>query len=95
MTVRIPWGTTPERERRNRIRLSVAAFAYELMDSPIMSDAEFDALARSIRPEVMTGRINLDAFFLSRFSPDTGMWIHQHPELGKVEQLYHDYYRDR
>ena len=95
MSTKVPWGTTPEVERRNRIQVSVAAFAYELMGESIMTDDEFDALARSIRPEVMTGRFNLDAFFLSRFSPDTGMWIHQHPELAKIEQLYHDYYRGR
>lgn len=88
----IPWGTAPEVERRNRIRLSVAAFAYECVGESIMSDAEFDALARSIRPEVMTGRFGLDAFFLSRFSPDTGMWIHQHPELSKVRDLYERHY---
>lgn len=88
MHIKLPWGTTPEVERRNRIRLSVAAFAYEVVGESIMSDAEFDRLARSIRPSVLTGKFNLDAFFLSRFSPDTGMWIHQHPELDKVRALY-------
>lgn len=88
MHIKLPWGTTPEVERRNRIRLSVAAFAYEVVGESIMPDAEFDSLARSIRPSVMTGKFNLDAFFLSKFSPDTGMWIHQHPELDKVRALY-------
>ena len=95
MTIRVPWGIAPEVERRNRIRLSVAAFAYEVVGESIMSDAEFDALARSIRPSVVTGKFNLDAFFLSRFSPDTGMWIHQHPELAKVETLYYKHYQGR
>lgn len=88
----IPWGTQIEVERRNRIRLSVAAFAYEIVGESIMTDAEFDRLALSIRPQIMTGRINLDAFFLGRFSPDTGMWIHQHPELPKVRDLYYRRY---
>ena len=90
--IKIPWGLTPEVERRNRIRLSVAAFAYECMGDSIMSDAEYDRLAYSIRPQVMTGRFNLDAFFLSRFSPDTGMWIHDHPELAKVRDTYERHY---
>ena len=30
-------------EIRNRIRLSVAAYAYEYKDDPIMSDDEFDS----------------------------------------------------
>ena len=29
-------------EIRNRIRLSVAAYAYEYKDDPVMSDASFD-----------------------------------------------------
>lgn len=88
----IPWGTQIEVERRNRIRLSVAAFAYEIVGESIMTDAEFDRLALSIRPQITTGRINLDAFFLGRFSPNTGMWIHQHPELAKVRDLYYRRY---
>ena len=35
-------------EVRNRIRLSVAAYAYEYKDDPIMSDDEFDALSNKI-----------------------------------------------
>ena len=33
-------------EIRNRIRLSVAAYAYEYKDDPIMSDDDFDKLAK-------------------------------------------------
>ena len=32
-------------EIRNRIRISVAAYAYEYKDDPIMSDENFDKLA--------------------------------------------------
>ena len=92
MCIKIPWGIRPEVERRNRIKLSVAAFAYEVVGQSIMSDAEFDTLARAIRPHVATGKSNLDAFFLSQFSPDTGMWIHKHPELAKIESLYYRHY---
>lgn len=95
MSIKVPWGTTPEVERRNRIQLSVAAFAYEVVGESIMSDAAYDALARSIRPSVATGKFNLDAFFLSKFSPDTGMWIRQHPELANIERLYYRHYQGR
>lgn len=95
MSTKVPWGTTPEVERRNRIQVSVAAFAYEVMDESIMSDAAYDALAQSIRPSVATGKFNLDAFFLSKFSPHTGMWIHDHPELAKIERLYYKHYQGR
>jgi hypothetical protein len=38
------WGNPVEREVWRRIRLSVAAYAYEYLDEPIMSDAEFDTV---------------------------------------------------
>lgn len=80
-------------EIRNRIKLAIAAFSYEYRDDPIISDAEFDELSRSINPEVTTGNSKLDSFFKNSFHPDTGMWIHQHPELRKLEVLYNKYYK--
>jgi hypothetical protein len=84
--------SSPEVEKRNRIRLTVAAYAYEFHDDPIMSDGEFDELAKKIRPEIKTGdtpkdKIH-DEFFAEEFSPDTGQWIHKHPFPGRVEWLY-------
>lgn len=43
-------------ETRNRIKLSVAAYAYEFKDNPIMSDADFDELASKIDTSVSTDR---------------------------------------
>jgi hypothetical protein len=90
-----------EIERKNRIRLSVAAYAYEFESESIMSDSEFDELAKSIRPKISTlepyhrrtSEINrikrLDKFFLEEFSADTGMWIHKHPELDRLKKYFH------
>ena len=80
-------------ETRNRIKLSVAAYAYEFKDNPIMSDADFDELASKIDTSVSTTNPRLDYFFSKNFQPDTGMWIHKHPELGKIEYLYERYYK--
>lgn len=82
------WGTEVEVERRNRIRLTLAAYAYEYDDNPIMSDAEFDELSRKIRPEIKTGGKVHDEFFATKFEPDTGMWIREHPFLRAVERRY-------
>lgn len=81
-----------EIERRNRVRLTLAAYAYEFENESIMSDGEFDELAKKIRPELSTIQSyhvptqierykKLDKFFQTEFSPDTGQWIHKHPEL--------------
>lgn len=80
-------------ETRNRIRVSVAAFAYEVENSPIMSDAEFDALAASIDPDFTTGRGPEDLFFLMEFEPHTGSWIHKHPDLPGIKRLYESFYQ--
>lgn len=85
-------GINPE--IRNRIRLAVAAYAYEYIDDPIMSDADFDSLARSISPEEKTGNRKLDNFFRKHFQPDTGMWIHKHPEKDKLRHIYETYYKN-
>ena len=80
-------------ETRNRIKLSVAAYAYEFKDNPIMSDADFDELASKIDTSVSTTNPRLDYFFAQNFQPDTGMWIHKHPELSKIDYLYERYYK--
>jgi hypothetical protein len=80
------------REIRNRILVSVAAYAYECMGDSIMSDNEYDVLALSINPELDTGNILLDNFFKTEFSSYTGQWIHEHPELTKIETIYKKYY---
>ena len=80
-------------EIRNRIRLSVAAYAYEYMDDPIMSDTDFDKLALKINPNEKTGNRKLDNFFKKHFMPDTGMWIHKHPEKEKLKYIYKEYYK--
>lgn len=86
------WGSPIELEVRRRIRVSIAAYAYEMLDRPIMSDTEFDKLAQSIRPKVGTCHPLLDEFFVTRFSPMTGMWIHDHPELARIKSLCQVHY---
>lgn len=80
-------------EIRNRILLSVAAYAYEFEDHSIISDAEFDELSKRINPQHKTGNIMLDIFFAEEFSPDTGMWIRKHPEILKLKHIYDTVYK--
>jgi hypothetical protein len=79
-------------EIRNRIRVSVAAYAYEYLDQAIMSDADFDVLCKSINPALTTGNAKLDTFFRDCFSADTGMWIHKHPEKDKLKNICSNYF---
>lgn len=88
----IPWGTPIELERRNRIHVSVLAYAYEYHAHSIVSDHDYDRLARAVQPTVSTGHRLLDEFFRTTYSPDTGMWIRSHPELSGIINIYNRYY---
>lgn len=82
-------------ETRNRIRVSVAAYAYEIENASIMSDAEFDSLCLEIDATIATSRAIEDEFFLTHFEPHTGSWIHKHPDLAGIKRLYRAHYADR
>lgn len=84
--------TMSSTEIRNRIRLSIAAFSYEYRADPILTDAQFDELSKQIQPDLSTGHKLLDTFFREEFNPDTGLWIHKHPELRKLEVIYNKYF---
>ena len=75
-------------ETRRRIRVAVAAWAYEVHNDPLMSDAEFDALARSIDVNRSTANSDMDRWFLANFNPDTGIWVRRHPDTGGLERVY-------
>lgn len=81
------------RETRRRIRLAVAAYAYEFEDDPVMTDAEFDRIAMEIDPDAPTGNLVLDKFFMLFFEPATGMWVRNHPDIPGLKRLYETYYR--
>ncbi len=85
--------TEVEEEIRNRILLSLAAYAYEFHDDAIISDAEFDALSLKIRPDMVTGNTMLDIFFKEEFNAATGMWIRKHPEIMKLHHIYCTVYK--
>lgn len=70
-----------------RIRLAKAAYSYECLNENLISDAEFDTLAREVDLSVDTRRPDLDDFFRKEFSPDTGMWIYKHPDLDIIRRL--------
>ena len=80
-------------EIRNRIKLSVAAYAYEFLNDSIMSDHDFDQLSLQINPQQETGNDMMDKFIKTQFQPDTGMWVRWHPEVKKLDYLYKKYYK--
>lgn len=93
------WGRTRDdlidvaaHERRKRIKIAVAAWAYEHHYKPIMSDSDYDKLAASINPRIATGNHRLDAFFRLHFDASTGMWVHKHPNKAGLENIYARYW---
>lgn len=80
--------TRREVEIHRRMRLSVAAYAYEFDRDHIMTDHEFDAESRLVDLSIDTGNVKMDAWFRENFDPSTGQWIHKHPEFLKVRGIY-------
>jgi hypothetical protein len=79
-------------QRRLRIRLSVAALAYEFYNTSIMSDSEFDEMSQGIIPRIETGNKKLDNFFKNHFVPYSGNWIAKHPEIEKIKEIFQKYH---
>jgi hypothetical protein len=82
------WGSPVEVETRNRIMVAIAAYAYEVADDPIMSDPDYDELAKKIDVSVDTGNKELDAFFREHYADYTGQWVWKHPGADRLKQLY-------
>lgn len=80
---------TPEIDRQTRIRIQLAkaAYAYEVLADPIMSDGDFDKLALEVDLNIKTRRPDLDKFFEEEFQPSTGSWIYRHPDIGIIARL--------
>lgn len=85
------WGTPAEIETRNRIILTMSAYAYEFENDPIISDGEFDDLCKKINLQIKTGNSNMDKWWQENFDPSTGQWIRKHPELDRINQLCKEY----
>lgn len=85
--------TSPsERETRKRIKLAVAAYAYEICNTSVLTDEQFDNLAKSVNLSISTARPDLDEWWRREFQADTGMWIHKHPELRRIGEIYEQFY---
>lgn len=84
-----PEWYTPEINRQIwvRIQVAMAAYAYEVLNDPIMDDGEFDNLCLEVNLSIDTRRPDMDEWFRKEFSPSTGSWIYRHPELKKIEYL--------
>lgn len=80
------WGSPVEVERRRRIRLAVAAYAYEFLNKPVMSDSEFDREMYLVDLNQTTDNPEMDQWFKDNFVTYSGMWIHSHPNKPGLER---------
>jgi len=83
----IPRTSNYCKQTRLRIKVAVAAYAYEILNQSIISDGEYDRLAKRIDPNKLTGNEVMDDFFRRHFKPHTGMWIHDHPEKSGLANI--------
>lgn len=76
-----------DEQTRLRVKLAVAAYAYEFLSTSLMTDDEFDNLSKKVDISIDTRRPDLDFFFRTEFSPDTGMWVRKHPDIKRIAAL--------
>lgn len=74
-----------EAERREYV--AIAAYAYEILNFSLISDAEYDAECLKIDVHVDTGDAMLDQWFRENFNPSTGMWIWRHPYYERIGRI--------
>ena len=92
----MPWEPTiAEAERQRRIQVSLWAYAYELESDSIVSDTVFDIKCYEIDLSIPTNDIEMDKWFRENFEPHTGQWVHNHPHLDRLEDIYNRIWRDR
>lgn len=87
------WGTPVEIETRRRIRLAVWSYAYEFENVSLVSDGTFDVESYLVNLKQPTNRPGLDFWFQIHFQPATGLWVHHHPELDKIKNVYNRFYK--
>lgn len=75
-------------QKQIRIKVLLGAYAYQMLDKPIMSDAEWDDLASQVVINESTSNSSLDKWFKQHFQPYTAQWIYTYPELDKLQKLY-------
>jgi hypothetical protein len=75
--------------KRMRIRISIFAYAYEMLAANIISDSDYDQLSILVHNtrNISTDNLIYDNFFREEFDKDTGMWIRKHPDCfnGKLD----------
>jgi hypothetical protein len=69
-----------------RLMVSIYACAYECFDYSLVDDFYYDELAAEVDVEVETGDEKLDKFFKEKYSPFTGHWVLQHPNLNEIKE---------
>lgn len=81
------------KEIRNRILISVYAYAYEFRNESLIDDYEYDKLAQEIDVNVSTNNMMLDKFFNDCYVSYSGSWILKHPEIEKIVEIYNKYFK--
>lgn len=70
-----------------RAFIALAAYQYEIYGKSIFTDQEYDEIARLVDVKIDTDRPELDEFFRRNYTPISGMWVHNHPELEKLKRI--------
>lgn len=79
---------------KERIEVTIAAYAYEFLNESFLTDFEYDELCKKVKENIhiKTGNKKWDKWFIKNFNADSGMWVHNHPDKSRLKFLYNEYY---
>lgn len=77
-----------ELEKRRRIQVALWAYAYEVEDDSLVPDHVYDMKCREIDLSKSTGDAEMDKWFRENFDPSTGVWVHKHPGIKRLAEIY-------
>lgn len=80
--------TPQDSEKRKRIFIALWAYAYEVENDPLVPDGVYDSVSHSIDVSIPTDNPEMDEWFKKNFVADTGQWIHIHPGIKRLREIY-------
>ena len=80
-------------EGRRRKSVSLWAFAYAVMNDPIVPDNVYDAVIKQVDLKAYTDDLSLDLWFEENYSTQHSRWIWTHPDFEELAEMYHGLHR--
>lgn len=70
-----------------RIKVALAAYAYEILNTSVISDSQYDHYSSLINIAQSTDNKELDLWFKNNYTKESGMWIHRYLNKERLHNM--------